>query len=237
MRLDERTIVITGAAGGLGQVLVRDLAAQNARLALIGREADKLDQLAASLGLGPAQALAFPADLLQPQVAQAAAAAAAERFGRLDALLHLIGGWTGGKTLLETPDGDLQHMLEQHVWSSFNAARAFAPHLARSGAGRIIMITSPFAAQPRPRGGAYAIAKAGQETLALTMAQELRDSGVTVNLLQVKTIDLQRARVNTASPENAAWTTPEELSAAVQYLLSDQAGAVNGAKIPLYHGV
>ena len=152
----------------------------------------------------------------------------------MDILLHLVGGWTGGKTLLEAPADDLTFMLNQHVWTSFNVIRAFVPHLVKNGWGRIVMITSPYAARPNARGGAYAVGKAGQEALMLALSQELKGTGVTANLLQAKTIDVRREKISVPSPDNASWTTPEELAAGILYLLSDQAGTVNGVKIPLF---
>ena len=94
-------------------------------------------------------------------------------------------------------------MLNQHVWTSFNVIQAFVPHLVNNGWGRIVMITSPFAARPNAKGGPYAIGKAGQEALMLTLSQELKGTGVTANLLQAKTIDVKREKVAAPPP-----TTP-----------------------------
>jgi NAD(P)-dependent dehydrogenase (short-subunit alcohol dehydrogenase family) len=156
------------------------------------------------------------------------------KFGRIDILLHLVGGWTGGKSLFSAGCDDLTFMLNQHVWTSFNVTQVFVPHLVKNGWGRVIMITSPFAARPNARGGPYAIGKAGQEALMLTLSEELRGTGVTANLLQARTIDGKREKVSAPTLDNAAWTTPEELTAAILFLLSDEAGVVNGAKIPLF---
>jgi len=125
-------------------------------------------------------------------------------------------------------------MLDQHVWTSFHAVRAFLPHLLANGWGRVIMISSPFAARPNAKGGPYAIGKAGQEALMLTLSQELRGTGVTANLLLARSIDTKREKLSAPTAANAAWTTPEELSAAVLYLLSEEAAAINGAKIPMF---
>jgi NAD(P)-dependent dehydrogenase (short-subunit alcohol dehydrogenase family) len=103
-----------------------------------------------------------------------------------------------------------------------------------NGWGRVAMITSPFAAHTNAKGESYAVGKAGQEALMQTLSQELAGTGVTANLLQAKTIDVHRKKVSAPSPDNASWTTPEEQTAAILYLLSDAARTVNGAKIPLY---
>lgn len=234
MSLENRTAVITGATGGLGSTLVRALAAQGANLALLDIDPAKLEALAASLALPDARFSTRTIDLLDPVETEAAAGEVAARFGRIDILLHVVGGWTGGKTLFEAPCADLEFMLNQHVWTSFNVTRAFVPHLVKNGWGRVVMVTSPYAARPNAKGGPYAIGKAGQETLMLTLSQELKGTGVTANLLQARSIDVKREKVSAPSPDNAAWTTPEELTAAALYLLSDAAGTVNGAKLPMF---
>jgi NAD(P)-dependent dehydrogenase (short-subunit alcohol dehydrogenase family) len=114
--------------------------------------------------------------------------------------------------------------------------RAFVPHLLAGGWGRVIMIGSPLAARPNARGGPYAIGKAGQEALMLALAQELRGTGVTANLLQARTIDAKREKLSAPTAANASWTTPEELLAAVLFLLSEEAGTISGARIPLFAG-
>ena len=234
MNLKERVVVITGATGGLGSVITRSLAERGARLALLDIDPKKLASLKESLGLPEPRILTQSVDLLDPSGTKATAENIVAKFGKIDILLHLVGGWTGGKTLLEAPTGDLIFMLNQHVWTSFNVCQAFVPFLIQNGWGRVVMITSPYASRPNAKGGPYAIGKTGQEALMLTLSQELKGTGVTANLLQAKTIDGQRVKVSAPSPENASWTTPEELGSAILYLLSDEAGTVNGVKIPMY---
>lgn len=234
MSLKNRTAVITGATGTLGAVLAQDLASRKANLALLDRHPDRLENLKSSLALPLESVFSQTVDLLDPAAVQSAAQAVAAQFGRVDILLHLVGGWTGGKALIETPLSDLEWMLNQHVRTSFNVAQAFVPYLVQNGWGRVVMISSPFAARPNAKGGPYAIGKAGQEALILTLSQELKGTGVTANLLQVKTIDVKREKVSAPTPQNNSWTTPEEISAAILFLLFDEAGTVSGAKIPLF---
>ncbi len=234
MSLKNRTAVITGASSEVGQVVARDLARLGANLALLERDPAKLAALRESLALPSSQVLTQTVDLLEASEAQQAAEVVAARFKRVDILVHLVGGWTGGKTLLDVEPSELDSMLQQHVWTSFNVVRAFLPHLVRNGWGRILMITSPFGVNPAAKGGPYAMAKAGQEALMLTLAQELTGSGVTANVLQAKTIDVGHEKVSHPSRDNQSWSTPQEISAAVQYLVSDEAGVVNGARLPMF---
>jgi NAD(P)-dependent dehydrogenase (short-subunit alcohol dehydrogenase family) len=234
MSLENRVAVITGATGGLGSTLAGELATHGASLALLDLDRARLKSQVRILGLPDARIFTQSVDLLDLARTKSAAAAVLAKFGRIDILLHVVGGWTGGKTLIESPAGDLVLMLNQHVWTTFNVIQAFVPALVSNGWGRVAMITSPYAARPNAKGGPYSVGKAGQEALMQTLSRELVGTGVTANLLQAKTIDAQRKKVSAPSADNASWTTPEELTAAILYLLSDAAGTVNGAKIPLF---
>jgi NAD(P)-dependent dehydrogenase (short-subunit alcohol dehydrogenase family) len=110
------------------------------------------------------------------------------------------------------------------------------PHLVANGWGRILVVTSPVAGNPPAKMAPYAVAKAAQEALMQTIAREVAGTGVTANMLQVRTIDANHERQTQPSPKNANWTTPEEIAAAILYLCSEEAGVVNGARIPLYGG-
>jgi NAD(P)-dependent dehydrogenase (short-subunit alcohol dehydrogenase family) len=234
MSLENRVAVITGATGALGSTVTRELAGRGASLALLDIDPARLDPLAAGLNLPEARLLARTVDLLDPAATRAAAEAVAVQFGRIDVLLHLVGGWTGGKTLVEAPSSDLEFMLKQHVWTTFHVLQAFVPYLVKNGWGRVAMITSPYAARPNAKGGPYAAGKAGQEALMLTLSQELKGTGVTANLLQAKSIDVKREKVANPTPDNASWTTPAEMTSALLFLLSDEAAMINGAKIPVF---
>jgi NAD(P)-dependent dehydrogenase (short-subunit alcohol dehydrogenase family) len=236
MSLLNRTIVITGASSAFGSIFARDCAAAGANLALLERSAEKLDALVASLALPAERVMTHLVDLSDAQATADAAEAVDARFGRVDALIHLVGGWTGGKPLLQTEPADLDSMLNQHARTSFNALRAFTPHLLRNGWGRVLMVSTPQAARPTGKNSAYAAGKAGQEALMLTLAHELKGTGVTANLLVVTAIDAKREKISAPAAGNANWSTPEELSAAALFLLSDAAATINGARLPMNGG-
>jgi NAD(P)-dependent dehydrogenase (short-subunit alcohol dehydrogenase family) len=236
MSLEQRVAVITGATGGLGRAVSKSLAERGARLALFSRGMEKLRLLADEIGLSGERCLTGAYDFSEQAAAQEAAAKVMEKFGRADMLLHFVGGWTGGKTVAEFEASAFEDMARQHLWSTLHAVRAFVPHLVANGWGRIVVVTSPTAALPPAKMAPYAVAKAAQEALILALAQELKDTGVTANALRVRTIDVNHERQRQPTSANASWSTPEEIAAAVLYLCSDEAGVVNGARIPLYGG-
>jgi NAD(P)-dependent dehydrogenase (short-subunit alcohol dehydrogenase family) len=234
MDIQNRVAVITGATGGLGRVVTRRFAEGGLRLSLFGSNQDRLESLVKEFKLSPEKTLIKALDFRQPDAGQIAAQAALNKFGRADILLHFVGGWSGGTAVDEVKGTDLENMLQQHVWTTFFLAQAFIPIFKKNEWGRIVAISSPSASNPPGNNSPYAVAKAAQEALLLSVAQENQGTGVTANILRVQTIDVQHQRQLQPTDKNSSWTTPEEITAAIEYLLSDDAGRVNGARIPIY---
>jgi NAD(P)-dependent dehydrogenase (short-subunit alcohol dehydrogenase family) len=233
MILQERVAIITGATGNLGRVVTKRLADEGARLALAGTSDEGLRQLAGELQLAADRVLLHTANLRDSNGARGLAQAVSEKFGRADVLLHLVGGWTGGKTIVEFSAREVEEMLQQHLWTTWHLAQAFVPPLTANGWGRIIVVSSPLATHPAEKSAPYALAKSAQETLLLALAQEIRGTGVTANVLQVRAIGIP-PKGGEHAPKNSSLTTPEEIAAAILYLCSEQAQTIHGARIPLF---
>jgi len=220
-----RTIVITGATGALGNKTAHAFAGRGYSLVLLDNDQAKLDALTRELHLPAERLFVSVVDLRDGKALRNIAEAVADKLGRVHALIHLVGGWVGGKTLVETSVEDLDLMLSQHVWTTFHLFQSFVPRLSKSGWGRVIVVSASTVPQPPGKTGAYAAAKAAQENLVLTLAAELKEKGVTANIIQVRAIDVEN---------KGTGTTPDEIVAAMTYLFSEEASKINGARIPLY---
>ena len=124
-------------------------------------------------------------------------------------------------------------MLDQHLWTTLNVLQAAVPGMRARGFGRVVAVSSPFAATPGPRGASYAIAKAAEEVLLRSLARETAADGITANILVVRTLDDERARAAQPTARTAGWTTPAEVADAVAWLASPAGAAVTGARVPL----
>jgi len=221
----DRVILITGATGALGTIAAHMFAARGHSLVLLNNDQNKLDSLRRDLDLSAERLLTSVVDLRDGDAVRAAAKAVYDRFGGIHALIHLVGGWVGGKAIPEASIQDLDSMLGQHVWTTFHLFQSFTPQLVKSKWGRVMIVSASTVPNPPGNTGAYAAAKAAQENLVLTLAAELKDKGVTANIIQVRAIDVNNS---------GKGTTPEEIVAAMMYLFSDEASKVNGARIPVY---
>ena len=220
-----RTILITGVTGVLGNKTAHAFAARGHSLVLLDHNQNRLDALTRDLNLSDDRLLASVVDLRDGAALRSTAEAVTVKFGGIHALIHLVGGWVGGKTLVEASAEDLDFMLGQHVWTTFHLFQTFVPQLAKNGWGRVIIVSASTVPNPPGKTGIYTAAKAAQENLILTLAAELKEKGVTANIIQVRAIDVEN---------KGTGTTPDDIVAAMIYLFSDEAAKVNGARLPLY---
>jgi NAD(P)-dependent dehydrogenase (short-subunit alcohol dehydrogenase family) len=233
MSLADRVVLVTGATGGLGRVVVQAFAEAGASLGLVGRDRDRLEVVAAQVSLEDDRWAPGVGDLTDRAAAEAAVSGVVGRLGRVDVLLHLVGGYAAGGAIAEFSDDDLRSMLDQHLWSTLNVTRAVVPGMVERGWGRVVAVTASTAVTTPPNLAAYSVAKSAQETLLRTLAREVSGDGVTVNVLVGRKIDTEHERETAPSPKNASWTTPEEIATAMLFLCSDEAAAITGARMPL----
>jgi NAD(P)-dependent dehydrogenase (short-subunit alcohol dehydrogenase family) len=221
----KKSIIITGATGVLGNLVAKTFADHGHNIALLDKDQKKLDSLTRELNLPTERLYAQVIDVLDRQSVHDSAAAVLSKFGSVHALIHLVGGWTGGRTIPESNAADLESMLNQHVWTTFHLLQAFVPYIAASRWGRVMIVSMPVTVRPSAKMALYAAAKSAQESLVLSLAEEYKESGLTANVIHVKSIDTKG---------EGKGATPEEIISAMSYLFSDEAGKINGARIPLH---
>jgi NAD(P)-dependent dehydrogenase (short-subunit alcohol dehydrogenase family) len=174
------------------------------------------------------------ADLSSAETAKTTVDGIAARFGRLDILAHLVGGFTGGKTIAETDVATFQRMLDLNLNSAFYVLRAVVPHMRRAGSGRIIAIGSRAAEDPGPGIGAYSASKAALVSLIQTVALENKDLAITANVLLPGTMDTPANRKDIPGADTSKWVKPASVASLIAWLASDAGKDVNGAVIPIY---
>jgi NAD(P)-dependent dehydrogenase (short-subunit alcohol dehydrogenase family) len=224
--LNGRVIAIAGAGGNLGPTVVRRLASTGAKLALGGRDQAALDELGV-------EADTASVDLLDPDDARAWANGIAERLGRVDALVHLVGGWRGGQPIDEAPLEDWDALRELLVRTTQHATQAFAPHLMESGSGRFVIVSSGQGQAPTSKNASYAAAKAAQEAWTLALADHFKGTGATANIVVVGSILTPAMREETPDKDFSTFTPAEEIAEAIAYLCSDAAASMNGQRLTL----
>jgi NAD(P)-dependent dehydrogenase (short-subunit alcohol dehydrogenase family) len=232
-----RVTLITGASGGLGPGLVAAFIAAGATVVGVGSQAGKEPEASIRATLVPDGVDRFTlvaADALdETGVAQIVANVLA-RHGRLDVLVNGIGGYYAGDPVTATPLDAWQRMLTLNLRPTFLFSKHAAPEMSARRWGRIVNVSSRAAYSGRKNAAAYATAKTGVITLTEALAEELRDSGVTVNAIVPSIIDTPTNRSAMPTADTSRWPTPEQVARVVLFLASDDAELVSGAAIPVY---
>jgi NAD(P)-dependent dehydrogenase (short-subunit alcohol dehydrogenase family) len=222
--MHEKVVVITGAQGALGKVVMESAIARGARVAGIDHAKAPAAATAEHIEIGGV-------DLSDAAQAKAAIDAAAIQFGGLDALINIAGGFTF-ETVADGNPSSWQRMYALNVLTALNASRAAIPHLVASSAGRIVNIGAMGALQAGAGMGAYAASKAGVHRLTEALAAEWKGK-ITVNAVLPSIIDTSANRASMPNADFSKWVAPRELADVILFLASDAASAVTGALIPV----
>jgi NAD(P)-dependent dehydrogenase (short-subunit alcohol dehydrogenase family) len=234
--LSGRTVAIAGVGGGLGPVVAERLAAAGATICGCDREAAAAERALAPLGLPGERRDARAVDLLDEEATRGWRDALVERFGGVDCLLHLVGGWRGGEPLHRAPPGDWELLEKLLIRTVQHTTRAFHDALLAGERGRFVLVSAKQAQSPSNSNAAYAAAKAAAEAWTLALADGFAGSRATANIVVVEAILTATMREQAPAADYATFTPAEHLAEAIAFLCSDAAEKMNGQRLRLTAG-
>jgi NAD(P)-dependent dehydrogenase (short-subunit alcohol dehydrogenase family) len=229
MDFQNRTVLITGAAGQLGRAVVSRFAAAGAKLVLLDRQVEQIEAAPEQ----SARCMAAAVDLLRADAVQAVVRSAIERFGRIDVLCHLAGGFRMGQAVHETGPDTWDFLFDLNVRTLVNVANAVVPGFIDNGGGRIVTVGAYSAQRGIAQMGAYCASKSALIRLTESMSAELKDRQINVNCVLPTIIDTPDNRTAMPDADPARWVAPEALADVIAFLASDAARAIHGAAVPV----
>ena len=230
MSFGNRTVIVTGAAGNLGKAVAKAFGDLGADLMLVDLRRESLQ---AAFGEEGEHRSFAPANLLEMAGATAVAQAALARFGRIDVLCNIAGGFRMGETVHETSDENWNFLFDINTRTLLHAVRAVVPHMIAAGGGKIINIGAFAAQKGVAQMGAYTASKGTVIRMTETMAAELREKNINVNCVLPTIIDTPENRAAMPKANPAKWVAPADLANVIVFLASDAARAVHGAAVPV----
>jgi len=230
MNFEGRTVLVTGAAGHLGRIVAKAFEQRGANRVLVDLSQQALERV---YDAEDSQRLLAPTDLLDQAQVDRTVARAVERFGRIDVLCNIAGGFRMGESVHETTDSTWNFLIDVNARTLLNAARAVVPRMIESGGGRIVSVGAFAAQRGVAQMGAYAVAKSAVVRLTEAMAAELREKHINVNCVLPTIIDTPDNRAAMPQTDPRRWVAPEDLAHAILFLSSDLARAVHGAALPV----
>lgn len=233
--MEGRAVLVTGATGVLGAATVRRYLQAGAHVAAAVRDPAKGDALAAELeavaGTGSGGRLAIlPADPADRAAMDRAVESVMTRWGRLDALANLAGGFARS----DPWDVDaITRSWEQNVRTAVTATAACLRPMRARRYGRIVSVGAKGADRGGKDSAAYAMAKTALVRWTESLAAALKDEGITANVVQPGIIDNSDNRAAMPKADPTRWVRPDELAALIVFLSSSEASGITGAAIPV----
>ena len=230
MSAERRTVIVTGAAGNLGKAVAAAFAEQEANVVLVDLERQGLQR---AFEAEHDRRAFVPANLLDMAGATAVAQATIARFGRIDVLCNIAGGFRMGPDVHETTDADWDFLFDINTRTLLHMVRAVVPHMLAAGGGKIVNVGAFAAQRGVAQMGAYTAAKGTVIRMTEAMAAELRSRNINVNCVLPTIIDTPENRAAMPKADPARWVAPADLANVIVFLASAAARAVHGAAIPV----
>jgi NAD(P)-dependent dehydrogenase (short-subunit alcohol dehydrogenase family) len=227
MQIKDKVVLVTGANGGLGSHVTRAFLDAGATVVGVSRKIQQSDFKSPGF-------TALSVEISTAAAAKSLVETVMTRFGRLDVVVHTVGGFAGGQSIADTDDATFQGMFEVNLNSTFYLLRAALPAMRKTGNGRIIAIGSRAALEPGAGVGAYSASKAAMVSLIRTIALENKDVGITANVILPGTMDTPINRKVMPKADVSKWVQPGNIARLITWLAGDAGKDVNGAAIPVY---
>jgi NAD(P)-dependent dehydrogenase (short-subunit alcohol dehydrogenase family) len=225
--MEGKVAIVTGADGGLGRSVTQALLDSGSTVVGTSRKIQTAEFEHPSF-------LGIPADISNEEVAGQLVDQVVSRFGRLDVVVHTVGGYAGGQAVVDTDDDTFQRMMDLNLKPLLHMLRAAIGPLRKSGAGCVIAVGSRAAIEPGSGVGAYSASKAAMLSVMKTVALENKDAGLRANVILPGTIDTPANRQSSPDADFSKWVRPASIASLITWLAGDAGKEISGAAIPIY---
>lgn len=230
----DQVVVVTGGAGNLGAAVTKAFYRGGARVAVVDRKREAAMEVLGS-DVPEGEQCAYVAGNLTDEGSVAdMVREVVDRFGRIDVLVNIAGGYRGGVALHETPVETWDFLMNLNARTVFLMSRAVIPHMLRQQHGKIISVSARAALKGTARSGVYNASKMMVIRLTESMSAELRHKGINVNCVLPGTMDTPANRAETPDADFSKWVQPESMANVILFLASAAAADIHGAAVPVY---
>lgn len=233
LEFDGKVVVIAGAAGNLGAAATRAFEKQGAILAPVDRSGDQLKEIFPDIALNNKHLLIPCVDMTDPEMVKETVKVILERFGTIDVLVSVVGGFRAGSPLHETPVETLEFLFRLNTQTFYIACQLVLPIMIEGGGGKIIGVGARPGITGQKDMAAYSASKSGLIRLTESMAAEYKSQNINVNCVIPGTLDTPQNRSAMPEADFSDWVQPESLADVILFLCSDKARDIHGASIPV----
>jgi NAD(P)-dependent dehydrogenase (short-subunit alcohol dehydrogenase family) len=234
INVKNQVVVVTGAAGQLGMAVTRAFLESGARVTCVDKARDRLQEVYSEGSRSLEHLFAVSIDVNDPQSVKGMVAETIQRFGRLDVLVHTVGGFRAGTPVHETPLETWDLMMNLNARTAFITSQAVIPQMLKQGSGAIIHVAARPGLTGKANMAAYGASKSAVIRLVESMSVEYKEAGIRTNCIIPGTIDTPQNRGDMPGADTGSWVKPESLAEVVMFLASDAARDIHGAALPVY---
>lgn len=233
MDLSGKVVVVTGGTSGLGPAVVEAFLAGGARVCATYRSDEKLVLLHDRLGKLVTRLSDYQVDVTREPQVQPMISDVLKRFGRIDALVNVTGGWMGDKPMEEHTLHEWEQMLDVNFKSAIVTTKLVLPVMKKQGSGAIVYVGATSGLYGEAGSAAYAAAKAALNSLTQSLQAEVKEMGISVNCVLPSMINTVANRDSMPGADTSGWTRPEDIARVIAFLASEAGRTIKGAMLPV----
>ncbi|HMH10438.1 MAG TPA: SDR family NAD(P)-dependent oxidoreductase [Candidatus Nitrosopolaris rasttigaisensis] len=226
-----KIVLVTGGTGALGRAITAAFIASDAKVVssyVIDREIEQLKKESKAV------VELIKTDVTKEEEVEKLVLSVISKYGRIDVLVNVVGGYLGGKSVSELDEKEWDLMMTMNLKSAFLISKHVIPQMVSSKYGKIMHVSSRTGLKSSGYDSAYAASKSGLIRLVESLSEEVKDSNINVNCIMPSTIDTEANRRAMPTADHSKWVKPQDLANVVLFLCSDEANVITGAAIPTY---
>jgi NAD(P)-dependent dehydrogenase (short-subunit alcohol dehydrogenase family) len=226
-----KIVLVTGGTGALGRAITAAFIASDAKVVssyVIDREIEQLKKESKAV------VELIKTDVTKEEEVEKLVLSVISKYGRIDVLVNVVGGYLGGKSVSELDEKEWDLMMTMNLKSAFLISKHVIPQMVSSKYGKITHVSSRTGLKSSGYDSAYAASKSGLIRLVESLSEEVKDSNINVNCIMPSTIDTEANRRAMPTADHSKWVKPQDLANVVLFLCSDEANVITGAAIPTY---
>ena len=229
-----RNVLITGGTGALGSAVTKAYLAEGDRVAVTYLFEDEVKSFKQHNPDVSEEVTFLFANVTEEAEVQKTFTEFVERFGSLEVLVNIVGGFIGGIPTAELEVDRWDFMMDLNLKSVFLCCKSAIPQMTAQRYGKIVNVSARAGLKGEAGLSAYCVSKGGVRTLTESLAAEVMDSGVNVNAIMPSIMDTPANRAGMPDAEHDRWVSPADVAKVICFLTSEGASIINGAAIPVY---
>lgn len=229
-----KVALVTGGSGGLGTEVCLAFLRANASIGTTYHSDNSLQKLNSKFGDLMKNVLPVKKDLKKEDDVKSLVSDVVKKFGKIDVLANVIGGYIAGKPVTEIDERDWDEMMNLNLKTAFLLSKHVVSQMMRQGSGKVIHVAARLGLKGGGNDAAYVSSKSGVIRLVESLSEEVKTKGINVNCILPSIIDTEENRKAMPQADFAKWVKPAEIARVILFLSSEDSRPINGAAIPVY---